>query len=97
MSLSTFTENVVNLAVESCLICDLHTILTPSMVIHMDDGHLQELASESEDVQAERRKLQHEVKNLRKGLKKCQKYRVHEKTGSLRAASAKSRNVIPDD
>lgn len=81
MSLRTFTENVVNLAVENCLISDLPTILTPSMVIRMDQERLFELASESEEVQAARRELQREANILREGLEKCQRSRLHERTG----------------
>lgn len=81
MSLKTFAENVVNLAVENCLISDLPTILTPSMVIRMSEDELKHLVSESEEVQAERLRLQHEVKILGEGLKKCQKSRLHERTG----------------
>ncbi|KAK3946031.1 P-loop containing nucleoside triphosphate hydrolase protein [Diplogelasinospora grovesii] len=87
ISLRTFAENVVNLAVENCLISDLPTILTPSMVIRMDEERLKELASESEDVQIERHALQYEVKILREGLKKCQKSRLHKRTGSFRVPS----------
>lgn len=81
LSLRTFAENVVNLAVESCLISDLPTIMTPSMVIRMDEERLKELASESEDVQLERNVLQREVKILREGLKKCRMARLHERAG----------------
>jgi hypothetical protein len=72
---------VVNLAVESCLISDLPAIMTPSMVIRMDQERLKELASESEDTQLERNVLQQEVKILREGLGKCRMARVHERTG----------------
>ena len=83
MSLRTFAENVVNLAVENCLISDLPTILTPSAVARMDQERLIELASESEDVQAERLELQHQADILREGLKKCQRSRLHERTGKF--------------
>ncbi len=72
---------MVNLAVENCLISDLPTILTPSTVIRMSEERLKELASESEDVQAERKVLQYEVSILRAGLRKCQQFRPHERTG----------------
>ena len=76
---------MVNLAVESCLISDLPTILTPSMVIRMSEERLKELASESEDVQINRQVLQDEVKVLRAGLKECQRSRRHERTGTSSA------------
>lgn len=81
MSLRTFAENVVNLAVENCLISDLSTIFTPLTVVRMDQERLIELASESDFVQAERLELQHEANILRGGLEKCQRSRLHERTG----------------
>ncbi|KAF7532065.1 hypothetical protein G7054_g8298 [Neopestalotiopsis clavispora] len=80
LSLRTFADNVVNLAAENCLISELPTILTPSMVIYMDEERLKELASESDAIQTERNQLQHEIKILREGLQKCQRFRLHQKT-----------------
>ncbi|ETS81767.1 hypothetical protein PFICI_06769 [Pestalotiopsis fici W106-1] len=80
MSLRTFADNVVNLAAENCLISEIPDILTSMMVVQMSEERLQEIASESEDIQMERSQLQHEVEILREGLKKCQRSRVHEKT-----------------
>lgn len=86
------------MAVESCLIADLPTILTPSMVIRMSEERLKELASESEDVQINRQVLQDEVKILRAGLKECQRSRPHERTGALGALNdlvrAKYQSVV---
>lgn len=85
MSLRTFIDNVINLAVESCLVHDIPTILTPRKVDAMKSGELKELASESEDVQQQRLHLQGEVKILREGLQKCQKHKTREVTGTLEA------------
>ena len=81
MSLRTFAENTINLVVENCLVCELSNILTPMMVMRMGEDRLKELASESEHVLEERETLRHEIDILRKGLKKCQKSRLHERTG----------------
>ncbi|POR39395.1 Uncharacterized protein TPAR_00405 [Tolypocladium paradoxum] len=80
MSRRTFTENVINLALESCLIRDLPSIFPPQEVNRMTDEELAELAKESEDVLAERRILQAQVQHLRDGLRKCQQYKPREKT-----------------
>lgn len=80
MSLRTFTDNVINLAVESCLVCDIDSILTPRKVDCMSEDRLNELASESEEMQAERKALQKEVDILRRGLQKCQRHRPREMT-----------------
>ncbi|KAF5234709.1 hypothetical protein FANTH_12061 [Fusarium anthophilum] len=49
MSLRTFTDNVINLAVESCLVYDIPDILTPTKVDRMSKERLEELAGESDD------------------------------------------------
>jgi uncharacterized coiled-coil DUF342 family protein len=80
MSLRTFTENVINLAVENCLVCDVPDILTTREVAAMDDARLTELAAESEEVKKRRHDLAKEVKVLREGSSECQKHRVREMT-----------------
>ena len=80
MSLRTFTENVINLAVESCLVCDLPEILTPKKVDRMAEENLRDLAAESEAIQCEREMLQSQVKMLRDGLRKCQQAKPREST-----------------
>ncbi|KAI0483751.1 hypothetical protein F4859DRAFT_410728 [Xylaria cf. heliscus] len=47
----------------------------------MDEGRLKELASESEHVRLKRKVLQQEIDVLRSGLRKCQRSRLHERTG----------------
>lgn len=81
MSLRTFTENIAHLAVESCLVGDLQTILTPQAVNRMSDEELTELAGESEDIRATRAKLEQQVTVLKDGLQKCQRYRPRQLTG----------------
>lgn len=53
-------------------------------MIRTSEDELEHLSSESEEVQEERLRLQHEVKILGEGLKKCQKSRLHERTGLSR-------------
>lgn len=81
MALGTFIDNVINLAIENCLIDQVPIILTTAEVDKMEEGELSELASESEEVQAQRQILQDQVKILRDGLKKCKHYRLREPTG----------------
>ena len=75
MSLRTFTDNIINLAVESCLICHLPSILTPVDVDAMPEEKLSELAGEPEDAKSRRKQLQEEMEALRHGLAKCRQYR----------------------
>lgn len=84
MSLRTFTDNVINLAVENCLVCGIPDILTPQKVHRMSDDKLRDLAEESEELQSRRKTLQKEVDVLRKGLRKCRQHQPRELTGQLK-------------
>ncbi|KAM4066602.1 dynamin family protein [Hirsutella rhossiliensis] len=75
MSRRTFTDNIINLAIESCLVCDIPDILTPTKVDRMSSERLRELAAESEDAQSRRRHLQDEIDVLRQGLEQCRRYK----------------------
>ncbi|KAL2872850.1 hypothetical protein SGCOL_012011 [Colletotrichum sp. CLE4] len=75
MALRTFTDNLINLALESCLIQELPGILTPKDVNEMDDTRLEELAAESEEIRARRTQLQSDIKLLKQGLDQCRRYR----------------------
>ncbi|OHF03213.1 dynamin family protein [Colletotrichum orchidophilum] len=73
MALRTFTDNLINLALESCLIQELPGILTPKDVNAMDDARLEELAAESEEIRARRTQLQSDIKLLKQGLDQCRR------------------------
>ncbi|KEY71743.1 hypothetical protein S7711_02969 [Stachybotrys chartarum IBT 7711] len=75
MSRRTFIDNVINLAVESCLIRDIPDILTPTKIDCMTEERLSELAAESQDSQSRRLYLEKDIEILREGLHQCQKYK----------------------
>ncbi|KAF4995279.1 hypothetical protein FGRMN_5244 [Fusarium graminum] len=75
MSRRTFADNVINLAIESCLVCSIPDILTPSQVDRMGTERLKELAAEPSETTARRLALQTEVETLREGLAHCRRYR----------------------
>lgn len=75
MTLRTFTDNLINLAVESCLVQGLPNMFTPSLVSGMSDNELKNLAAESEDVRVCRAQLREEVELLKQGLEQCRSYR----------------------
>ncbi|GKT64312.1 dynamin family protein [Colletotrichum tofieldiae] len=75
MALRTFTDNLINLAIESCLVQDLPSLFTPRLVSSMDDEKLAELAAESEEVRNYRSQLQEDIKLLKQGLEQCRRYR----------------------
>ncbi|KAI8962256.1 P-loop containing nucleoside triphosphate hydrolase protein, partial [Daldinia sp. FL1419] len=80
MSIRTFIDNVVILAVENCLISELPSILTTEKINRMEDVELERLAGESPEVQAEREELQSEYEALREGLKICNKFKGRKET-----------------
>ncbi len=83
MSLRTFSDNVVVLAVENCLVSRLSSLLTTSMIHDMDDKTLSTLAAESPKVQETRRRLQKDIAVLTKGLRICAAYSPRNPTSEL--------------
>ncbi|KAI1426479.1 hypothetical protein F5Y12DRAFT_282554 [Xylaria sp. FL1777] len=81
LSLRNFTDNVIVLAIENCLIKDLPTIFTTSAVSQMKDDMLERLAAESADIQVERAELEAECEALQRGLDLCKTYRGRNTTG----------------
>lgn len=81
MSLRTFTDNVIDLAVKSCLVRSIPTILTPKKVDRISDEELTALAAESEEVQSNRQVLQDQTRILREALERCQQHRPRKLTG----------------
>ncbi|KAK5653725.1 hypothetical protein OQA88_7881 [Cercophora sp. LCS_1] len=78
MSLRVFTDNVITLALENCLISDIPDILSPEKVFDMSDDKITALAVESEAIRTERKQLQSQLDKLQKGLSACHKYRPRE-------------------
>lgn len=84
MSRRTFTDNIINLAVERSLVRHLPDIFSPSTVGQLTDEKIQELAAESEHTQAHRVQLTQEIATLRQGLEKCRKWKP--RNGTSQAA-----------
>lgn len=82
MSRRTFIENVINLAVENCLMCDIPSILTPKKVNRMTEEMLNDLAAEADEVLVRRESLQDQIKALRHGLQVCHRHRRREMIGT---------------
>lgn len=75
MSRRTFTDNVINLAIESCLVCSIPEILTPTKVDGMSDTELEDLAAERIETTSRRNLLDTEIKILQDGLATCRKHK----------------------
>ncbi|KAF2181052.1 hypothetical protein K469DRAFT_692301 [Zopfia rhizophila CBS 207.26] len=63
-TVSVFIDNVANLAIENCIVADLANIFSPERVSSMDKQKLQIIASESEEVLAERSVLKQKLEDL---------------------------------
>src|SRR3569833_1514199 len=81
MSLRTFTENVIILAVENCLISELPSILASSIIHEMDEEKLTTLAAESSDLRQERFDSERDIRVLTEGLRICKKNRPRQSAG----------------
>ncbi|KAK2596470.1 hypothetical protein N8I77_013359 [Diaporthe amygdali] len=75
MALRTFTDNLINLSIESCLIQDLPNLFTPRLVNDMDNEKLAKFAAESQEIRSYRSQLQKDIKVLQQGLEQCRRYR----------------------
>jgi hypothetical protein len=83
MSLNTFTDNIIVLAVENCLIRKIPSVFDPALVLKMDDERLSLLAGETERTQNEREYLTEDLEILTRGLAECKRYRSKEMPGML--------------
>lgn len=75
MALQTFTDNLTNLAIESCLIQELPGIFTARLVNDMDNDKLAELAAETEEAREHRALLREEIEQLTQGIEQCRRYK----------------------
>lgn len=80
MSLRTFTDNMIVLAIENVLIKDLPSIFTTERVNQMEDDELKRLASESPEIQVDRKELEKEYDDLKKGLQICNRFKERKTT-----------------
>jgi len=78
MSLRTFIDNVVILAIENCLISELPTVLEPNMVRCMDDEKIVLLVAERPGVAERRKQLDEEVLSVRHSLEIYERHRLME-------------------
>lgn len=74
MFLDTFTENVINLAVESCLMRELEHIFSPEMVRRINSDDLMDLVTGSQHRTTEQAELEEEVQNLEGSLDLCRRH-----------------------
>ncbi|KAJ3568840.1 hypothetical protein NPX13_g6281 [Xylaria arbuscula] len=97
LSLRNFTDNITILAIENCLVKDIPSIFTTSMVSQMQDDMLERLAAESSEMQVERAELEAECETLQKGLDLCKTYRGRNSTGMENISSGFSASLLQSE
>jgi GTPase SAR1 family protein len=70
-ALETFIDNMATLAVENCVLADLHKIFSPSYVAALDDQTLHRLASESAETIDTRNYLNQTLEKFERALRIC--------------------------
>lgn len=95
-AMETFIDNMISLAVESCLLHDLSNILTTDVFSKMEDKDLQKYSEESEEIVMRRDELTKKQNLLQDSLNTF-KDRMWELTTSLTAPSGFSLGLIPGD
>ncbi|KAG7283969.1 hypothetical protein NEMBOFW57_010327 [Staphylotrichum longicolle] len=83
MSMRTFIDNVINLAIESCLLRHIPSILTPRKVGETSTDSVNKWATESQDIREKRQKLQKEVNVLQEALLVCNAHKPRELTDCM--------------
>ncbi len=84
MSLRTFTENVMVLAVENCLLRSIPDIFEPVMVSRMENEEVATMAAETRAVREEREMLERDLATLEKGLGECRKFKPRDAPSKCR-------------
>ena len=79
--MKVLVDDFAVLAVESCLMKKLEHILTPDVVMTLSDETVRDIAAESEESQAERRRLTEKLNSLEEGLKVLQVFARHRLAG----------------
>lgn len=75
MSLGTFTDNVIILAAENCLVAKIPDLLKSIIDKDMEPDMLAVLADEPRLISQERKRLRKQVFALEDGLRMCEKNR----------------------
>ncbi|KAI5465562.1 P-loop containing nucleoside triphosphate hydrolase protein [Mariannaea sp. PMI_226] len=74
LALPIFTENVIVLAVENCLISQMADILTIDRVLELNDDDLEPFATETEEIKQRRTEIEIERFEIKECLSACQKH-----------------------
>ncbi|EPE32891.1 dynamin GTPase, putative [Glarea lozoyensis ATCC 20868] len=96
ISLNTFVDNVATLVIESCLISNLSDVFPAAKIPLMDDELLDRLASDSDEIITQRRKLEAKLTCFRDSLKICQKNLIHIPRDLRRSGGTQNKPKTPN-
>lgn len=74
-------DNVAVLGIEQCLLSGLADIFSPSVAMAVPERLLAEIAAETDDAQAERKRLNHKLGVLEAGLETLNRLNRHKSAG----------------
>lgn len=83
MSLRTFTDNIMILAVENCLVSKIPDLLESIKAEEMDESKLKRLTDEPATSSRDRKHLSKEIAALKEGLRICEKHRSESNSRTL--------------
>lgn len=78
--MKTLVDNFSVLSIEKCLLQQLPKMLTPEVVIGLEDAEVESIAAESEESQLERSRTTEKLKVLKSTLKVLQSLDRHKST-----------------
>jgi hypothetical protein len=76
-------DNIAVLGIEFCLLEKLSDMLSPDVVMNLDDTIVQEIAGEEEDSQKERVRALAKLQSLEAGLQTLRRLGRHKKGGKV--------------
>ena len=74
VAIRTFVDNVITLGIESCLLDELDTLLSPLAMVQLNDEEVDRLASDSTDDSERRHITTSKLEKLEVGRAVCQQY-----------------------
>ena len=74
-------DNVAVLGIEQCLLSSLADVFSPKVVMMLPKELVHEIAAETDDAQAERKRMNHKLGVLEAGLKTVNRLNRHKPAG----------------
>ncbi|KAI9152287.1 Interferon-induced GTP-binding protein Mx [Paramyrothecium foliicola] len=78
VAMDRFVDDVSVIAIEGCLISQLPSLLTPNLVLDLEEAEVARLVGESEETVSQRQILDEKLKTLRNGLQSIKRLYSHQ-------------------